>query len=145
MSHEKPKLIKVDVQEIIRNYDARKPFRLDVLFIHIDQVHNAMLSYINTGILSMATLLEANGFKVKCLGASDLFFMSAPDLKKFLRFFRPRLVGFYTVSDNIYQVLDTARHVKSWLPGVRIILGGPQACVKWRIITRTWACTPCSW
>jgi len=113
-----------DVLETI----MRKRFStVDVIFVHVDSFYNTLYSYYNMGLLYMATFLEKEGYRVKCLGVKDLMFLSYDEIAGLFRRTRPPIVGFYTLSDNIYQVRNFATRVKKWSPRSNVIVGGPLA------------------
>lgn len=100
---------------------------LDVVMLHVDSYYNLTHSQPNLGVLYIATLLQDHGFRVKVLSPKDLFEMTKEDLEKLFTQARPRLVGFYTMSDTIFQVATHAERIAKWVPGVKFIAGGPLA------------------
>lgn len=102
--------------------------KLDVVFVHIDSFY--IIARCNPGILSLSTLLSSKGFRVRVLTPMDLFCISLEELESFFTYMNPAIVGFYTNSDNIHSVRETACNVRKWLPKAQIIAGGPQASAE---------------
>jgi radical SAM superfamily enzyme YgiQ (UPF0313 family) len=107
----------------------REETRLDVLLIHADSFYNLAYSLFNLGLLSIATVLKEQGFRVMALSNSYLFNTSPGELEYIARTESPRLVGFYTLSDNLPHARAMARFFKEHVPDVRIVVGGPLATV----------------
>lgn len=101
----------------------------DILLIHIDSFYNLLYSSYNLGLLSLGTLLKHNGFKVRCISSANVFYINQYRMKAMIQKFSPRIVGFYTNSDNIHNVSLFAGEIKSWIPGVRVVVGGPLATI----------------
>ena len=101
--------------------------RPQVILLHVDSAFNVEYSYFNMGLLSMATILRDAGYKVKCLGIHQLYYMSHVQLRKLFMMNRPAIAGFYTVSDNYNQVNNMACNIKRWSPRTMTIVGGPLA------------------
>jgi len=97
------------------------------MLIHLDSFYNTMFSYYNMGLLYIATYLRDEGYNVKCMGINDLFYLSRDQISNVFRNGRPSIVGFYTLSDNIYQVQNFASEVKKWSPRSNTVVGGPLA------------------
>lgn len=106
----------------------RKRFSpIDVMLIHVDSFYNNIYSYFNMGLLYIGTYLREQGYRVKCMGINDFMYLSLEQIASVFKNGRPSIVGFYTVSDNIYQVERFASQVKEWSPRTQIIAGGPLA------------------
>ncbi|MDQ7824772.1 MAG: radical SAM protein [Candidatus Eremiobacteraeota bacterium] len=118
--------IKEFLHELI---EKKKEEAEEILLIHVDSFYNLLYSFYNLGLLSIGTLLKAKGFSVRCITSGNLFFISSYKLRAMIQKFSPRLVGFYVNSDNIHNVTHFSRDIKSWVPGVRIVVGGPLATV----------------
>lgn len=101
--------------------------KVQVVLMHLDSSFDFEFSYYNMGLLSMATILRDRGYRVRCLGIHQLHFMTESRIKKLFLMDRPAIAGFYTVSDNIYQVEDYAERIKKWSPGTKVVVGGPLA------------------
>ena len=118
----------MQVQEILRKLTTRSQDRdLDVVMIHVDSYYNLTHSQPNLGVLYIATVLKERGYRVKVLAPTDLFLMTREDLQALFTGARPRLVGFYTMSDTIFQVSTLAGRIRTWVPDVKFIAGGPLA------------------
>ena len=118
----------MQVQDILRKLTTPNRDRdLDVVLLHVDSYYNLTHSQPNLGVLYIATLLKEQGFRVKVLAPKDLFALTRQDLQALFSQARPRLVGFYTMSDTIFQVATLAGRIARWLPGVRLVAGGPLA------------------
>jgi anaerobic magnesium-protoporphyrin IX monomethyl ester cyclase len=98
---------------------------IDVLLIHVDSFY--VIARCSPGILTLASVLDREGFSVKILAPLDLFCLSLHDLKNFFHEAQPAIVGFYTNSDNIFSVRELSVKVKEWVPRARIVAGGPLA------------------
>ena len=109
--------------------DKRREEEEDVLLIHVDSFYNLLYSFYNLGLLSLGTMLKHHGFKVRCISSGNMFFLNYYRMKIMIQKFSPRLVGFYINSDNIHNVKKLATDIKSWIPGVRIVVGGPLATI----------------
>jgi len=118
----------MQVQQILRRITATGRQRdLDVVLIHVDSYYNLTQSQPNLGLLSIATVLNQEGFRVRLVTPKDLFLSTPEDLQDQITRARPRLVGFYTMSDTIFQVATLAERIRRWLPGVSLVAGGPLA------------------
>ena len=87
--------------------------------------------FIQLGILSLATVLNNNNYKV------NLLFSDYPDLDLIIDKIKKEnvlIVGFYTTTENIYRTLKCANILKQNYPEITIILGGPHATVMDREI-----------
>ncbi|MFP4497153.1 MAG: B12-binding domain-containing radical SAM protein [Vulcanimicrobiota bacterium] len=112
----------------------QKKVEYDVILVHIDSFYNLDYAHFNMGLLYIATLLREKGYKVKCLGIHELFYLSLDRIRQIFTLGTPEMVGFYTLSDNIYQVQNFAKKVKQWVPGTKIVVGGPLA-TSWGVDT----------
>lgn len=101
--------------------------QLDVLLVHLESFYNLDTSQANLGVLYVATTLEQQGFSVKLMSTTDVFFLNEENMQTIFANMRPRLVGFYTLSDNIYQVSTLAGRVHQWSPSSKLLCGGPLA------------------
>lgn len=101
----------------------------DIILVHTGGFHNILFSFMNLGLLSLATFLKGKGFKVICLDNKWFFMLSREALSGLVKNYDPILIGFNTVSDNMYAVEDLAMFFKGILPEVKIALGGPEATV----------------
>ncbi|MCE1248677.1 MAG: B12-binding domain-containing radical SAM protein [Firmicutes bacterium] len=100
---------------------------LDAIFIHIDSFYNIQYSYFNMGLLYMATILSKEGYRVRCMGVGDILWLSREKTERLFRVTKPAIAGFYTLSDNIYQVQEFASRIKKYSPATRTVVGGPLA------------------
>ncbi len=118
------------IQQFLREITAKKREEMeDVLLIHVDSFYNLLYSFYNLGLLYMATSLRESGFKVRCISSGNIFFLNQHKMKSMTTKFSPRLVGLYVNSDNIHNVIHLATDIKNWVPGVRIVVGGPLATI----------------
>lgn len=121
----------LSVPEMLQTLKERKhEARLDFLLIHLDSFYNLTYSYYNMGLLSIATLLQENGFGVKCLDNLTYLYFPPEEFERFICNSAPVMVGFYTISDNIESVRHLARRIKEISPDSRVILGGPLATIE---------------
>jgi radical SAM superfamily enzyme YgiQ (UPF0313 family) len=119
------------IQQFLKEITARKREEMeDVLLIHVDSYYNLLYSFYNLGLLSMATVLQQAGFKARCISSGNIFFLNQHKMKSMITKFSPRIVGLYVNSDNIHNVIYLASDIKNWVPGVRIVVGGPLATIK---------------
>ncbi len=101
--------------------------KTDCFLIHLDSFYNLEGGQVNLGILYIGAALKEKGFSVKVMSTADLFYLSNRHLMMIFRQYSPRLVGFYTMSDTIFQTAHLARHIRQWLPGAKFVAGGPLA------------------
>lgn len=101
--------------------------KLDVVLIHTETFYESRFNYFNMGLLYIATILQNEGFRVRCIGVSDLFNMTHHQLRRIFTISRPEIAGFYTISDNQYLVENLAAQIKKWRPSCRVVVGGPLA------------------
>ncbi len=101
--------------------------KVDLVLFHCDLFYEMEFTNINMGLLYIATYLKRQGFKVDVLGAYHLYKMSNSQFLRYIKRKNPSVCGFYTISDNIEIVLDTAQRIKKELPKSKIVLGGPLA------------------
>ena len=99
--------------------------RIDALLIHLDTFYDVLYTFSNPGMLYIATCLRQSGYRVEMLKTTDLFHLTRAAQEYVFRRARPRLVGFYTCSDNITLVRAMAADVKRWLPQAVVVVGGP--------------------
>jgi radical SAM superfamily enzyme YgiQ (UPF0313 family) len=71
--------------------------------------------------------IVGRGHTVKILSIGPASTLSLSGLRGFLEEFQPSLVGFGTYQRNLPHIIALARLIKETLPGVSIVLGGPQA------------------
>lgn len=110
-----------EILEKLKNYNKK----FDVILAHLDSFY--VIARCNPGILSLATVLHAEGFSVKVLTPIDFYCLSISEIEQFFKSSRPEIVGFYTNSDNIPIVREMSRKVRKWNPEAKIITGGPLA------------------
>lgn len=113
--------------DLAKNRRIRRPSRVDTVLMHVDSFYNNIYSYYNMGLLYIASYLNKQGQSVICLGIDDLIQMPYKEIEDFFRYYRPAVIGFYTVTDNIEQVKHFASQVKLWSPRSITIAGGPLA------------------
>ena len=101
--------------------------QLDVLLIHQESFYIVDGYQANLGVLYVATALEKQGFSVKVMANTDLFLLRNSHLERIFSGYRPALVGFYTMTDNIHHVVRLARRIKQWSPQSALLAGGPLA------------------
>lgn len=83
-------------------------------------------SYIQLGILYLATVLKNNNYRVKVL------FKDYPDPDLIIEKIKEEnafLAGFYSTTENIYRTLKCINFIKKSFPELIIILGGPHGTV----------------
>jgi anaerobic magnesium-protoporphyrin IX monomethyl ester cyclase len=97
----------------------------DVVLVHVDSFY--VIARCSPGILTLASVLSAEGFSVKILSPLDFFCLGLSDLKAFFVEAQPAIVGFYTNSDNIFSARELSGKIKQWVPRAHIIAGGPLA------------------
>ncbi len=117
----------MQVDKVLQQITRRQDEGLDMLFLHVDSFYSLYYSLFNAGLLSIATVCRDAGFRVRCLSTSDLFGLTPAALQLFIQRHRPRLIGFYTLSDNLTNVERYATWFKEWHPEGVIVLGGPLA------------------
>ena len=117
----------MQVDKVLQNLTRRPEEELDMLFLHVDSFYSLYYSLFIAGLLYIATVCRDAGYKVKCLSTSHLFGMTPEALRQTLERTRPKLVGFYTLSDNLTNVQRYASWFKKWHPGCTVVLGGPLA------------------
>jgi anaerobic magnesium-protoporphyrin IX monomethyl ester cyclase len=121
------------IKEIASIYQEYK--KLDVVFLHMDTYFYKNFTHSNIGLLYIATVLKNEGYKVKCLGLHEMFKMSHEELMRGFILTRPKIIGFYVMVENYYQVHDFAAHIKKWCPDSTIVVGGPMAnCLGEKIL-----------
>lgn len=101
----------------------------NIFFIQVDTLSERDLSFFNIGMLSIATLLQNNGFEVSCLTYEQLCSLSYDQRQSFFKNANPDIIGFNVNSDNITNVKYLARDMKKWLPNCPILVGGPLISV----------------
>ena len=104
-------------------------YALDILFLHADSFYDVGMAMFSIGTLYVATVCQQSGYKVKCIGTQELFHTSKTDLHKAMLLWRPKIVGFYAVIDNIHNVRRYADWIKKWLPDTKTVVGGPMASI----------------
>ena len=100
---------------------------IDVLLIYCDLFYQIEYTNINMGLIYIATALKKAGFRVEVLSFRDLFGQYLRKLRWGIAKKSPSIVGFYTMSDNIELVENLSAKIKSWIPSVKIVVGGPLA------------------
>lgn len=77
------------------------------------------------GILSLATVLQFNGYEVQII---DLFNepISKEDFLKRMEIEKPKVVGISVYTENIAMAIAFAKLIKSKFPEIKILLGGPH-------------------
>lgn len=80
------------------------------------------------GLLSIAGVLEQHGHVVMISDADSRRGLSLEQLKDVVIGFRPDIIGLTAYSIGKDQLLETARHIKSFSPAV-IVAGGPHVMV----------------
>jgi anaerobic magnesium-protoporphyrin IX monomethyl ester cyclase len=119
------------INELRQKVKAEKSLRkVEVVLIELNSFDELTNYAFNMGLLYIATLLKQHNFKVKCLGVMDIFYTPAAELETWFKQAQPVLAGFYTISDNIFQVKAMAARLKQWLPKIIIAAGGPLATVE---------------
>jgi len=101
-----------------------------IVLIHPDSFHNLDYSHFNQGLLYIATCLDRAGYRVKCLDTSILFFLPPHDLAAYVLNLGVKIVGFYTISDNMPLVGPLAARLKRGNPSLVVVAGGPLATVE---------------
>jgi anaerobic magnesium-protoporphyrin IX monomethyl ester cyclase len=80
---------------------------------------------VSLGHVGAALAERGHAVEILSIGVRSTF--SPARLRRYLEERRPRLVGFGTYQRNLRHVVGLARLIKETLPGVSIVLGGPQA------------------
>jgi len=89
------------------------------------------------GLLSLATILKANGYDVEIVDLNELYLngklpeMDKPEVLDWFSNYivekKGDIIGFYTLCSFYHNAVSVARKVKEKRPEVAIIFGGPQA------------------
>ncbi|MBQ7567627.1 B12-binding domain-containing radical SAM protein [bacterium] len=119
----------MDINEIMQQVIPNR-FAVDILFIHADSFYDVGMSMFSIGTLYVATVCQQSGFAVKCLGTQQLFGMDKNALRQNLMLWKPKMVGFYAVIDNLHNVKRYASWIKKWLPAAVTVIGGPMASIS---------------
>lgn len=106
------------------------PPGIDAVLIESGNFYEINFSQVNTGLIYLGTVLKEQGFRVNCITNYDLFTLAPEAIESMFRQWRPRLVSFYSISDNWFQIREMAGKIKAWLPESKIVLGGPLATVE---------------
>ncbi len=104
---------------------------------HIDNLeHDIVLAYVEVGqfsvryeypmgILSIATVLKNDGFKVKFVSSKMLVNLSYSEKKEFFKKANPKIFGLSLDSDNYDASIAFARRLRKTLPNTIFLVGGP--------------------
>ena len=103
---------------------------IDVVLVEVGNFYEIDFAQVNTGMIYLGTVLKNRGFRVNCVTNQDLFTLTPDAVELLFRQWNPRLVSFYLISDNLFQVRNLAAKIKQWLPACKIILGGPLATIQ---------------
>lgn len=115
-------------EELLKKIKLKKEQeKIDLLLIHCDLFYDMDFSNISMGLVYIASYLEKHNYKVDILRASQIYSMSYEELRWYIRRKNPDAAGFYIISDNWELVRDMADDLKSQLPKIVIIGGGPLA------------------
>ena len=104
-------------------------YAIDILFLHADNFYDVGMALFSIGTLYVATVCQQDGFKVKCIGTQELFNTTKAQLHQAMLLWRPKMVGFYAVIDNLPNVKRYADWFKKWLPETITVVGGPMASI----------------
>lgn len=77
------------------------------------------------GLGYIASLLEKNGYTVKCLN----LYLGLRDIRKFEQFLlenKPKIIGFSTMTETYKNGVILSRIAKNLLPDTKIVFGGPH-------------------
>jgi len=77
------------------------------------------------GILSLAAVLEKNGFEVEVVPA-DILGYKWKDIEKKIRDFKPGIIGITTTTENRFDSFKLASLAKKINPEIITVLGGPH-------------------
>lgn len=100
-------------------------FHNDVILIDVENFY--LVPRGNPGLASLAASLRSRDFTVRIFEPSDFTALSRDGLLEQFKRAAPFIAGFYTNSDNIFQVRQWSRYIRRALPSVRIVAGGPLA------------------
>lgn len=100
---------------------------IDMLFVHADSFYHLTYSLFNVGTLYVATVCQQAGYVVRCMTTVDLFYLSEQQLELVIKTMKPKLIGFYALTDNLHSIERYAECFKKWHPQVITVLGGPLA------------------
>ncbi|MDY6864039.1 MAG: radical SAM protein, partial [Thermodesulfobacteriota bacterium] len=78
-------------------------------------------------IAYLAAFLREHGFNANVMNIGENTHFSAHFLHSYINEFKPELVGFSTYQRNILFVIGIAHYIKSIDPGIKVVIGGPQA------------------
>ena len=101
--------------------------RLDVMLVHQESFYVLDGYQVNLGVLSLATVLNQQKYSVKILSNIDLYMLRNVQIQYIFKGYKPRIVGFYTMTDNIHHVVKLAKRIKAWSPQSVLTAGGPLA------------------
>ncbi len=101
--------------------------KLDVMLIHQESFYILDGYQVNLGVLSLATVLKQQNYSVRILSNIDLFLLRNIQLQYIFMGYKPAVVGFYTMTDNIHHVVKLAKRIKIWSPKSALVAGGPLA------------------
>jgi len=79
------------------------------------------------GHLSMATILNEKGYRVKLL-SSD--YIEPDELLHTIDKEKISIVCFYTTTEDIFRVIDLTLHIKKYSPVTVVLLGGPHVSIS---------------
>lgn len=80
------------------------------------------------GLMSIATVLETNGYNVKIVDYS-LELMNSGKLISLIKEFSPLYIGISSYTENIDENLELCKYIKKNFKDVPIVLGGPHPTV----------------
>lgn len=87
------------------------------------------------GIMSIATVLETNGYNVKVIDYS-LEFMNSGRLIELIKELNPLYIGISTYTENIDENLELCKYIKKNFKDMPILIGGPHATVDYEYCER---------
>jgi len=109
---------------------------MKILFINSINYTESILE-IPMGLLSLATILKANGYDVEIVDLNELYLngklpeMDKPEVLDWFSNYiiekKGDIIGFYTLCSFYHNAVSVAQKIKKNQPGVAIIFGGPQA------------------
>lgn len=104
-----------------------------VLLVIKSNAHNGEMAETNflppLGLMSIATVLELNGYDVRVIDFSLEFYTSI-ELINIIREYEPVYVGFSAYTETIDETLLLCKYVKKKLPDIKILLGGVHPTVE---------------
>jgi len=116
---------------------------MKILFINSINYTESILE-IPMGLLSLATILKANGYDVEIVDLNELYLngklpeMDKPEVLDWFSNYivekKGDIIGFYTLCSFYHNAVSVARKVKEKRPEVAIILAAPRQALLQQIL-----------